>query len=53
MNARSATETLATLAETAVDLHIRDLATQLGLGGEGRFSPAAGEEITTLLRKDR
>ena len=51
INARGAVETLASLAETAFDLHGRDLATQLGIACDGPLTAAAGEKVMDQLRK--
>jgi hypothetical protein len=42
---------LAELIEAAVDLYIRDLATQLGLAEKDQFSRQTGQAITDLLEK--
>ncbi|WP_433205407.1 hypothetical protein ACQP1G_17950 [Nocardia sp. CA-107356] len=52
LQARSATATLADLAEAAVDLYGAELARKLGLTCPDRLTPALGEEVTELLRKD-
>jgi hypothetical protein len=50
-NARTATETLASLAETATDLHGRRLAAKLGIPCPGPLTADIGQEIMTQLRK--
>jgi hypothetical protein len=52
IRARAATEVLADLAESAVDLYGAELATKLGFGCEARLTPEIGLEITRMLRKD-
>jgi hypothetical protein len=47
------TGNLADLIESAVDLHSRELATQLGKTVAGPVSVAVGRELTTQMRKDR
>ncbi len=54
VRAREATENLAGLVESTVDLYGRDLAVQLGEHpGEGSLPAAAGTRLTTLMRKSR
>lgn len=50
---RSATEALASLVETTVDLGGRDLALSLGLECDGPLEAATGRKITARLRKDQ
>ena len=50
---RLATGNLADLIESAVDLHGRELATQLGERTPGPVTPAMGSRLTTRMRKDR
>jgi hypothetical protein len=52
VKARAATGVFASLAESAVDLHGRDLALRLGVGGDGRLTREVGEAVTELVRKD-
>lgn len=51
--ARSAASDLADLVESAVDLHGRDLAAQLGVTVTGTLTAAQGRELATLMRKSR
>jgi hypothetical protein len=48
---RSATETLAQLAEATVDLHTRDLAAALGIEVPAQAGHDVGESITRAVRK--
>jgi hypothetical protein len=50
--ARNSTAVLAQLVESAVDLHVRDLAERLGIDANGRLSREIGPAITELLPKD-
>lgn len=50
--ARTAVSTYADLVESAVDVHGRDLVVRLGVDCPPRLSREAGEEATSLLRKD-
>jgi hypothetical protein len=50
--ARVAAGVQADLVEATVDLYGRDLALRLGIECPGRLSREAGDEATTLLRKD-
>jgi hypothetical protein len=50
--ARSAAEVLASLLETAADLHIADLAERLGMDRGAAWTPQAGQELSSRLRKD-
>jgi len=50
--ARLATNALASLAESAVDLHLRDVAGRLMLPADPGSYPEAGAEMTLLLRKE-
>jgi hypothetical protein len=50
--ARGSTNTLADLAEAAVDLYTPILATQLGLAADKGLTPELGHQITMILRKD-
>jgi hypothetical protein len=58
IRARSATETFASLVESAVDLYASDLATRLGIGSEQRPNERAGLNrtvglaVTRVARKD-
>ncbi|MGW5442715.1 hypothetical protein [Streptomyces asiaticus] len=47
----TAVETLAELAEAAVDLRLRALASDLGIECPGPLTPETGEAITRVLRK--
>ncbi|UUU44079.1 hypothetical protein [Streptomyces sp. NBC_00162] len=48
--AREAVETLATLAESAVDLHARDVAERLGVACPDAFGPTTAAEVNMILR---
>jgi hypothetical protein len=53
---RSAAQELATLSESAVDLHGRALAVALGVAGPetaGPLTPTEGAAITAIVRKGR
>lgn len=50
--ARLATNALASLTESAVDLHLRDVAARLLLPADPGSYPEAGAEMTRLLRKE-
>lgn len=49
---RAAAESFAELTEALADLHMRDLATTLGIECEGRTDRELGERITRVLRKE-
>jgi hypothetical protein len=49
---RAAMDTFCLLVESAVDLHCRSLAEQLGLACEERLPVPLGRRITAMLRKD-
>ncbi|MET8765651.1 hypothetical protein [Streptomyces sp. NPDC004658] len=49
---RAAMDTFCLLVESAVDLHCRGLAAQLGLACEERLPVPLGRRITQMLRKD-
>jgi hypothetical protein len=53
IKARLAAGDLADLVESAVDLHGRELAVQLGRTVAGPLTPALGKELTTVMRKSR
>jgi hypothetical protein len=53
IKARLAVGDLADLVESAVDLHGRELAVQLGRAEAGPLTAALGKEITTLMGKSR
>lgn len=53
IKARLAAGDLADLVESAVDLHGRELARQLGRAEAGPLTPALGEDLTTVMRKSR
>jgi hypothetical protein len=53
IRARQATGNLADLIESTVDLHSRDLATQLGGQAPGQVTPVIGRRLTTQMRKSR
>jgi hypothetical protein len=53
IRAHQATDNLADLIESAVDLHSRDLAAELGEQTAGRVSPVIGRRLTTRMRKSR
>jgi hypothetical protein len=53
IRARQATDNLADLIESTVDLHARDLATQLGEQTPGQVTPVTGSRLTTQMRKSR
>ncbi|HVB43178.1 MAG TPA: hypothetical protein VNF47_10795 [Streptosporangiaceae bacterium] len=53
IRARAAAGVLADLVESAVDLHSRQLAVQLGAPVTGQLTPAEGAKLTTLMRKSR
>jgi hypothetical protein len=53
IRAHQATDNLADLIEAAVDLHSRDLASQLGEQTAGQVSPVIGRRLTTRMRKSR
>lgn len=48
---RQSASSCADLIEAAVDMHVRDLATSLGEGGDGPMTPATGHTITQTVRK--
>jgi hypothetical protein len=50
---RACTAVLAVLIETAVDLHGRTLAIQLGIAGDGPLDSETGYKVTQSLRKGR
>jgi hypothetical protein len=50
---RLAAGNLADLIESAIDLYLAQLATQLGEQGNGSITPAVGERLTTRMRKSR
>ncbi|MFI7870003.1 hypothetical protein [Streptomyces salinarius] len=49
---RAAAEAFAELTEALADLHVRDLATALGVESAGVDDPGLGERLTRLLRKE-
>ncbi|MEV4047053.1 hypothetical protein AB0J75_29410, partial [Streptomyces sp. NPDC049744] len=49
---RAAAEAFAELTEALADLHVRDLATALGVEHEGVDDRVLGEHLTRLLRKE-
>ena len=53
IKARQATENLADLIESTVDLHGRSLATQLDENLTGPLTPAIGQVLTRRMRKSR
>jgi hypothetical protein len=53
IRAHQATDNLADLIESTVDLHSRDLATQLGDQAPGPVTPVTGRRLTTQMRKSR
>jgi hypothetical protein len=53
IRAHQATDNLADLIESTVDLHSRDLATQLGEQAPGQVTPVIGRRLTTQMRKSR
>ncbi|MFE2722570.1 hypothetical protein [Kitasatospora sp. NPDC059327] len=50
---RTALDTLAALAESAVDVYGRDLAQELAMPCGGMSEATTGRQVTTLLRKDQ
>jgi hypothetical protein len=50
---RLAAGNLADLIESAIDLYLAELATQLGEPVNGPITPAVGERLTTRMRKSR
>ncbi|MGW4546135.1 hypothetical protein ACWEN4_07100 [Streptomyces violaceorubidus] len=50
---RAAAEAFAELTEALADLHVRDLATALGIEHEGVDDRVLGQHLTRLLRKER
>jgi hypothetical protein len=53
VRAHLATDNLADLIESAIDLHVRDLAAQLDQDLTGAMTPAIGRLLTTQMRKSR
>ncbi|MGW4371922.1 hypothetical protein ACWEKT_40560 [Nocardia takedensis] len=53
MKARQATNDLAHLVESAVDLYVVDLASQLGHATAGHVTPTLGGTLNTIMRKSR
>ncbi|KPI34242.1 hypothetical protein OV450_5946 [Actinobacteria bacterium OV450] len=47
---RAAVEVLATLAESAVDLHVRDVAERLGVACPDTFGPTTAAAVNAILR---
>lgn len=52
VQARAAAQVLAELIETAMDLHLSDLAERLGIPVDKPLTSSTGEAVTRLLRKD-
>ncbi|WP_392667182.1 hypothetical protein [Streptomyces sp. LN785] len=50
VRARSSAEVLASPIETAVDLHVNDLADRLGIPSDTPPTPETGRAITSRLR---
>jgi hypothetical protein len=53
IRAHQATDNLADLIESTVDLHGRGLATELGEQAPGQVTPVIGRRLTTQMRKSR